>query len=60
MLVKRLAVSLSFSFLVLLPAFVSGETVTLPAVTSLPPGAAASPFFSDVRVFNTSYSSPVS
>jgi heme/copper-type cytochrome/quinol oxidase subunit 2 len=59
-LVKRLAVSLSFSFLVLLPAFVSGETVTLPAVTSLPPGAAASPFFSDVRVFNTSYSSPVS
>jgi hypothetical protein len=36
------------------------ETLTLPAVTSLPVGAAASPFFSDVRVFNTSYSSSVS
>ena len=35
------------------------ETLTLPAVTSLPVGAAASPFFSDVRVFNTSYTSPV-
>jgi hypothetical protein len=34
--------------------------LTLPAATSLPPGAAASPFFSDVRVFNTSYTSPVS
>jgi len=31
------------------------NTLTLPAVTSLPVGAAASPFFSDVRVFNTSY-----
>jgi hypothetical protein len=29
-------------------------------VTSLPVGAAASPFFSDVRVFNTSYTAPVS
>jgi hypothetical protein len=35
------------------------ETVTLPAVASLPPGFAAAPFFSDVRVFNTSYASPV-
>jgi heme/copper-type cytochrome/quinol oxidase subunit 2 len=35
------------------------ETLTLPAVTSLPVGASASPFFSDVRVFNTSYSSSV-
>ena len=36
------------------------ETVTLPAVASLPPGTAAAPFFSDVRVFNTSYTLPVS
>jgi hypothetical protein len=36
------------------------ETITLPAVTSLPAGAAASPFFSDVRVFNTSYTTPAS
>jgi hypothetical protein len=36
------------------------EMLTLPAVTSLPVGAAASPFFSDVRVFNTSYTSSVS
>ncbi len=43
-----------------LPAFVSADTVTLPAVTSLPVGSAASPFFSDVRVFNTSYTSAVS
>ena len=34
--------------------------LTIPAVTSLPVGTAASPFFSDVRVFNTSYTSPVS
>jgi hypothetical protein len=59
--VKRLAlsvflcaVSLAFS------AFVSADTLTLPAATSLPVGAAASPFFSDVRVFNTSYTSAVS
>jgi hypothetical protein len=38
----------------------AGETVTLPAVASLPPGSAAAPFFSDVRVFNTSYATPVS
>ncbi|HSE64350.1 MAG TPA: hypothetical protein VLG15_12140, partial [Thermoanaerobaculia bacterium] len=36
------------------------ETLTVPAVTSLPVGASASPFFSDVRVFNTSYTSAVS
>ncbi|HEX9149093.1 MAG TPA: hypothetical protein VF958_08040 [Thermoanaerobaculia bacterium] len=40
------------------PPSLSAETVTIPAVTSLPPGSAASPFFSDVRVFNTSYASP--
>jgi hypothetical protein len=37
----------------------SAETLTLPAVASLPPGSAAAPFFSDVRVFNTSYTFPV-
>jgi plastocyanin len=45
--------------LLLAPPLLS-DTLTLPAVTSLPVGAAASPFFSDVRVFNTSYTSPVS
>jgi hypothetical protein len=40
--------------LLLAPPLLS-DTLTLPAVTSLPVGAAASPFFSDVRVFNTSY-----
>jgi hypothetical protein len=35
------------------------ETLTIPAVTSLPAGSAASPFFSDVRVFNTSYTTAV-
>jgi hypothetical protein len=44
----------------LLPLLLFADTVTLPAVTSLPVGAAASPFFSDVRVFNTSYTAPVS
>jgi hypothetical protein len=42
------------------PLSLAAETLTIPAVTSLPVGAAASPFFSDVRVFNTSYTSPVS
>ena len=41
------------------PRLLSAETLTIPAVTSLPPGSAASPFFSDVRAFNTSYTSPV-
>jgi hypothetical protein len=45
--------------LLLAPPLLS-ETLTLPAVTSLPVGAAASPFFSDVRVFNTSYTASVS
>jgi hypothetical protein len=44
--------------LLLAPPLLS-DTLTLPAVTSLPVGSAASPFFSDVRVFNTSYTSPV-
>jgi hypothetical protein len=42
------------------PLSLAAETLTIPAVTSFPVGAAASPFFSDVRVFNTSYTSPVS
>lgn len=41
------------------PLFLRAETLTIPAVTSLPVGSAASPFFSDVRVFNTSYANPV-
>ena len=51
---------LSLAVLIFAPGIVLGETITLPAVTSLPVGAAASPFFSDVRVFNTSHSSAVS
>ncbi|HEU5250305.1 MAG TPA: hypothetical protein VFW15_10005 [Thermoanaerobaculia bacterium] len=47
----------ALSFAPSLAAF--GETLTIPAVTSLPPGSAASPFFSDVRVFNTSYTTAV-
>jgi hypothetical protein len=46
--------------LFVLPLLLCADTVTLPAVTSLPVGSAASPFFSDVRVFNTSYSSSAS
>jgi len=46
--------------LLLAPPPLLAETLTVPAVTSLPVGTAASPFFSDVRVFNTSYSSSVS
>ncbi|HEY6064800.1 MAG TPA: hypothetical protein VIY96_01500, partial [Thermoanaerobaculia bacterium] len=42
------------------PLSLAAETLTIPAVTSLPVGSAASPFFSDVRVFNTSYTSPAS
>jgi plastocyanin len=58
---NRLLRSFPAAALVLLlapPLF--ADTVTLPAVTSLPVGSAASPFFSDVRVFNTSYAGPVS
>src|SRR5512134_1627450 len=57
---KSLLLLLSLAVLIFAPGIVPGETITLPAVTSLPVGAAASPFFSDVRVFNTSYSSAVS
>jgi hypothetical protein len=46
--------------LFLLPLALTAETLTIPAVTSLPVGSTASPFFSDVRVFNTSYTTPVS
>jgi len=46
--------------LLLFPLLLSAGTLTLPAATSLPVGSAASPFFSDVRVFNTSYTSSVS
>jgi len=56
----RLPVSAAWFLLLLLPATLRAETVTLPAVASLPPGSAAAPFFSDVRVFNTSYTAPVS
>lgn len=54
----RLFPAAALALLLAPPLF--SDTLTLPAVTSLPPGAAASPFFSDVRVFNTSYTSPVS
>ena len=54
----RLFPAAALALLLAPPLF--SETLTLPAATSLPPGAAASPFFSDVRVFNTSYTSPVS
>ena len=57
---RKLALPLILCAFLSLAAFAAGETVTLPAVTSLPVGAAASPFFSDVRVFNTSYVSSVS
>jgi hypothetical protein len=56
----RLPVSAAWFLLVLFPSTLGAETVTLPAVASLPPGSAAAPFLSDVRVFNTSYASPVS
>ena len=45
------------SVLVLAAPFLRGDRVTLPAVASIVGGA---PFFSDVRVFNTSYTSPLS
>src|ERR1700720_1068726 len=46
--------TLLVSFLLLTAASLRGDTVTLPAVASIVGGA---PFFSDVRVFNTSYAS---
>jgi hypothetical protein len=57
---KKLVLTLSLCALGFPSGFVTAETVTLPAVTSLPVGSAASPFFSDVRVFNTSYTAPAS
>jgi hypothetical protein len=57
---KRIALSICLCALAALAAVLPAETLTLPAVTSLPVGSAASPFFSDVRVFNTSYTSPAS
>jgi hypothetical protein len=53
----RLFAAAALALLLAPPLF--SDTLTLPAVTSLPPGSAASPFFSDVRVFNTSYTAPV-
>lgn len=52
------SIALALLLLAIRPSL-SAETVTLPAVASLPAGSAAAPFFSDVRVFNTSYVSPV-
>jgi hypothetical protein len=54
----RLFPAAALALLLAPPLF--SDTLTLPAVTSLPVGAAASPFFSDVRVFNTSYTASVS
>jgi len=54
----RLFMAAALALLLAPPLF--ADTLTLPAVTSLPAGSAASPFFSDVRVFNTSYTSTVS
>jgi plastocyanin len=56
----RLFAAAALALLLAPPLSLFAETLTLPAVTSLPVGAAASPFFSDVRVFNTSYTSSVS
>jgi hypothetical protein len=47
------------ALLFLVPLALTADTLTIPAVTSLPAGSAASPFFSDVRVFNTSYTTSV-
>jgi hypothetical protein len=55
---KRITPVLCAAMLVL-PLVLLADTLTVPAVTSLPVGSAASPFFSDVRVFNTSYAAPV-
>src|SRR2546430_2286334 len=53
-------VRIGSGLLLLFPLLLSAGTLTLPAAASLPVGSAASPFFSDVRVFNTSYTSSVS
>src|SRR5687767_14572170 len=57
---RKLEGVLPAALFLLVPFALFADTVTLPAVTSLPVGSAASPFFSDVRVFNTSYTAPVS
>ena len=57
---RKLGRALPAALFLLLPSALFADTVTLPAVTSLPVGTAASPFFSDVRVFNTSYTGSVS
>ena len=57
---RKLGRALPAALFLLLPFALFADTVTLPAVTSLPVGSAASPFFSDVRVFNTSYTGSVS
>ena len=56
---KKIACSLILFTVAFGSGLVLAETLTLPAVTSLPVGSAASPFFSDVRVFNTSYTAAV-
>jgi hypothetical protein len=58
-LAARRLLSLAALVFLLLSAAVRADTLTVPAVTSLPVGSAASPFFSDVRVFNTSYTASV-
>jgi len=57
---RKLRLFMAAALALLLAPPLLSDTVTLPAVTSLPVGAAASPFFSDVRVFNTSYTAAVS
>jgi len=55
---RRLFPAAALALLLAPPPFLAADDWTIPAVTSLPVGSAASPFFSDVRVFNTSYTVP--
>jgi hypothetical protein len=57
---KTLALSLFLGAVASMVGVAHAETLTVPAVASFPEGSAGSPFFSDVRVFNTSYTSLVS
>jgi hypothetical protein len=59
-LLRRSAFLFFASALLSVPSVLVAETLTVPAVASFPLGTAQSPFFSDVRVFNTSYTSAVS
>jgi hypothetical protein len=59
-LLRRSVFLFFVSALLSVPCVLVAETLTVPAVASFPLGTAQSPFFSDVRVFNTSYASPVS